>query len=103
MNTKFFVNLLRNKNLKAYQIERICNEEGIRLSVFGWSEYAVENGRMKLYYKYRHEEFTVDIRSAEELNFFDNENISDFEYQQSITAEMIKALRSQSTENEKLN
>jgi len=86
-------NLLKTR-IKAYQIERICKDENIRLSVFGWSKYTVENGVLKLHYHFGSTEFTEDIQSVEELNFFDSDRVEDFEYSQSITAEMIKALRS---------
>lgn len=85
---------LLETGMKAYQIEKVCNERGIRLSVMGWSKYAVEDGVLKLHYHFGSEEFTEEIQLVEELSFFDNENVADFEYQQSITADMIKALRS---------
>ena len=87
-----FVNLLKS-GLHAYQIASVCEEKSIRLSVFGWSKYAVEDGVLKLHYNYGSEEYTEAINSVEDLNFFDDENVGDFEYQQCITVDIIKALR----------
>ena len=84
---------LMSTHLSAYQVERECKERGVRLSVMGWSEYAVENGVLKLRHNYCGEEYTEEVSSVEELNFFDEGNVRDFEYPQDITAEMVKALR----------
>lgn len=67
--------------------------EGLRLSVFGWSKYAVENGVLILHYHYGDEEHDDEVSSIDELRIFDRENMGDFEYSQAISADMIAALR----------
>ena len=84
---------LLNTGLGAGQIASICKKESLRLSTFGWSKYAVEDGILKLHYHFGNEEYTEDISSVYDLNFFDEDNVGDFEYSQTITADMIKALR----------
>ena len=85
-------NLIKT-GLKAYQIARVCKERNLRLSVMGWSQYAVEDGVLKLHHNYFGEEYSEEVSSVEELDFFDEGNVRDFEYPQDITADMIKALR----------
>ena len=92
MKTRF-QNLL-NTGLSAYQIARVCEQENIRLSVMGWSKYAVEDGVLNFHHDYRGEEYTEDIQSAEELNFFDPARVAAVADAQTITTDIIKALRS---------
>lgn len=89
----YFKELMKT-SLSACQIERVCRERELRLSVMGWSQYAVEDGVLKLHHHYGGDEYTEEIQSAEELNFFNPERVADFEYSQTITKSMIKALRS---------
>ena len=91
MTKKRFKDLL-NTGLDAGQIASIAKKEALRLSTFGWSKYAVEDGVLKLHYHFGNEEYTEDISSVYDLNFFDEDN-GDFEYSQTITADMIQALR----------
>ena len=87
------VNWMFGTSLGASQISRVCKEEGIRLSTFGWSKYAVEDGALKLHFHFGNEEYTEDVSSVCDLSFFDEDNVGDFEYSQTITADMIQALR----------
>ena len=84
---------LLKSGLHAGQVAKSCKEKGIRLSVFGWSKYAVEDGVFLLHYNFGSEESTDVVASVEELTFFDEENVANFEYSQEITASMIMALR----------
>lgn len=85
---------LINTPLSACQIERVCREWDIRLSVFGWSQYYVQDGILMYHHQYGHQEYDREVSSVEELDFFDPERVADFEYSQAITADMVKALRS---------
>lgn len=84
---------LLKSDLHAGQVVKLCNEKGIRLSVFGWSRYAVEDGVLLLHYHFGSEEYTEAVASVDELTFFDEEDAANFEYQQAITPAIVSGLR----------
>ena len=94
MTTSEVLNLLKS-GLKSGKISRVLSENGIQLSIMGWSEYYVLDGKLMYHHHYGDDEYTEVVSSIDDItlrNEYEDEK-SSFEYYQEITSEVVKALK----------
>ena len=91
-NKNLLVTLLQS--LKCSQVVRELSNNGIQLSVMGWSEYYVLDGKLMYHHHYGDNEYTEVISSIDDITLRNEDEKSSFEYYQEITSDIVKVLKS---------
>lgn len=92
MTTNEVLNLLKS-GLKSGKIAKVLSENGIQLSIMGWSEYYVLDGKLMYHHHYGDNEYTEVVSSIDDITLRNEDERSSFEYYQEITSEVVKALK----------
>ena len=91
-NKNLLVTLLQS--LKCSQVVRELSNNGIQLSVMGWSEYYVLDGKLMYHHHYGDNEYTEVISSIDDITLRNEDERASFEYYQEITSDIVKVLKS---------